>query len=222
MTLRTPNLVRALSLSSTQRVNRQAVAPGLPVDISSYTSTGGSGDDSTTLSASLDEASNKTKAAYRKAIRDIPDMRRNFTIMEDKSYLTAVIRDNFERHRNVTDPKIVDMLVFKALQELREIREQWKSRHHVYGYIHRYSDKLLREELAHRASSPDVSHKREQMLADWRDRGLVPSEIVTWAMFIHWKSDEDMKFRKFALDNNLFSNQQLDRNANLSPSCAVM
>lgn len=143
--------------------------------------------------------------------------------MEDHSYVVSVIRDNFEQHRGVTNPKIVDMLVFKASQELGEIRQQWKSRHHVYGYIQRYTEKLLREELVKRSQSSDTSDRREQMLADWRARGLVPVELVTWPMFTKWKADEDEKFRSFALDNKLFSTEQLERNsAQPKSSCTIM
>lgn len=222
MASRTPSLTRVYSTTA-QRISRQSVTPGMPLDTSSFTATGGSGADSTTLSKTFEEASKKTVAVYRSALRDIPAMRRNFSIMEDKRFLSAVIRENFERHRDVTDPKIIDMLVFKASQELREIREQWKSRHHIYSYIQRYTDKLLREELAHRASHSDLTGRREKMLADWRDRGLIPAEINTWDMFLHWKSDEDTKFRNFVLDNKLFSVDHLDRNKKASSSsCSVM
>lgn len=224
MALRNPSFVRALSASAS-KVGKPSLTPGMPVDTSSYTSTGGSGADSTALSTDMKEASGKAVAAYRIALRDISAMRRNFTIMEDEDYVTSVIRDNFEKHRGVTDPKIIDMLVFKALQELREIREQWKSRYHVYSYIQRYTEKLLRQELALKIQSTDTSDRREHMLADWRDKGLVPSEIINWSMFNRWKSDEEDKFRNFAIDNKLFSSQQLESNSSTSSrtsTCTIM
>lgn len=218
---RAPALVRGLS-SGTSNISRHSATPGMPIDTSSYTSTGGTGADSTTLSPSLEAASRKAVSAYRSALRDIPDIRRNFTIMEDESLVKSVIRDNFERHQFVTDPKIVDMLVFKAVQELREIREQWKSRHHVYGYIDRYLDRLMREELIQRAGSPDSSNRYDHVLQTWRDRGLIPQEITSWTMFTQWRTEEDAKFRNFALENKLFSTEQLDRNAATKPSCTMM
>lgn len=149
-------------------------------------------------------------------------MRRNFTIMEDSKFVAAVIRDNFEQHRRITDPKIIDMLVFKAIQELREIREQWKTRTHVYSYIHQYSEKLLRDEMTHKAASADTSDRRLQILHDWQQRGLVPPEIASWPMFLRWKRDEDEKFRNFAIDQKLFSSDELERNASKTSSCSVM
>lgn len=222
MASRTGPLGRAFCSTASASVKRPSLAPGMSVDTSMYTSTGGSGHDSTTLSSSLKEASRKAVSIYRTALRDIPDMRRNFTIMEDSKYVAAVIRDNIEQHRRVTDPKIIDMLVFKAVQELREIREQWKTRTHVYSYIHRYSEKLLRDEAAHSGASTDSSERRQQILRDWQQRGLIPNEISSWPMFLRWKRDEDEKFRNFAIDHKLFSSDQLERNATTSGSCSVM
>lgn len=222
MASRAGHLTRALSTTASTTVKRANLAPGMAVDTSMYTSTGGSGLDATSLSTSLQEASHKAVSAYRVALRDIPNMRRNFTIMEDSKFVASVIRDNFEQHRRVTDPKIVDMLVFKALQELREIREQWKTRTHIYSYIHRYADKVLRDEIAHKAKFVDSSDDREQMLRDWQQRGLVPNEIPSWAMFVRWKKDEDEKFHNFAVEKKLFSPDQLKRNASALSSCSIM
>lgn len=151
-------------------------------------------------------------------------MRKNFTIIEDKAFVQACIRDLFERHKEVSDPKIVDMLVFKALQELREIREQWKSRHHVYGYIHAYMEKVIREEAARKVveQTGGVDEKRNEVLRAWKARGLVPNEIQTWAQYLRWKDEEDAKFNVFAVDNKLFTHEQLERNAKAQSSCTIM
>lgn len=221
MASRATSLVRGLSLAA-PRIKHKTILPGMPVDTTAYTSTGGTGADSTALSPSLEAATRKAIWAYRTALRDVPAMRRNFTIMEEQSFVNAVIRDNFERHESITDPKIVDMLVFKALQELREIREQWKSRHQVYSYIQRYSERVFLEELDQKAASGDSSDRYEKSLKQWREQGLVPPEISTWTMFTNWRQEEDLKFRNFALENKLFSSEQLERNASPSPSCNIM
>lgn len=222
MASRAGPLGRAFCSTASASVKRPSLAPGMSVDTSMYTSTGGSGYDSTTLSSSLQEASRKAVSVYRTALRDIPHMRRNFTIMEDSKFIAGVIRDNFEQHRRVTDPKIIDMLVFKAIQELREIREQWKTRTHVYSYIHRYSEKQIRDEIARSVGPTDSSDRRQQILRDWQQRGLIPNEVTSWPLFVRWKRDEDEKFRNFAIDHKLFSSDQLDRNASTSSSCSVM
>lgn len=185
-----------------------------------YTDTGGSGLDSTALSSNLAEASAKAVAAYRQALRGIPDMRKNFTILENKEFVAQCIRDLFERHEHVTDPKVVDMLVFKAKQELREIAEQWKSRHHVYGYIHRYSEKVFRENAKQKLK--EGGGGREELLRAWRDRGLVPAEVLTWGHFEKWREEEDEKFKAFVEDNHVFEKGVLERNASTPSGCSVM
>lgn len=225
-------LARALSTaasSTTSQASRGRITAvaGMRVDAGNYTATGGSGLDGTALSSSFEEASAKTRAVYRHALRNIPEMRRNFSIMEDKKMVQHVVRDLFERHKYVSDPKIVDMLVFKAIQELHEIREQWKSRHHVYSYIQRFSEKELRQQAAKKLEQDPFlgdSHdqRQMQMLSDWRSSGLVPQEVITWAQFLKWKQEEDEKFKNFAVEKKLFSKEELERNANSQQSCAMM
>lgn len=222
-----PSLVsRALSSGAgAAAVRTRMPIAGARADTGMYTDTGGSGADSTALSASLAEASAKAVAIYRTALRDVPAMRVNFTIIEDKAFLYACIRDLFERHHEVSDPKIVDMLVFKGRQELREIREQWKSRHHVYGHIHAYMDKMIREEAARSAAEQTggAEEKRLETLRAWKARGLVPQEVQSWVQYLRWKEEEDLKFNAFAVDNKLFTHDQLERNAKAqSSSCTIM
>lgn len=208
-------LTRTLSTAQ-----RRAPIAGSRVDTSGYTDTGGSGLDATALSSNLHEASAKAVAMYRHALRDIPAMRKNFVIIEDESVVQQCIRDLIERHADVTDPKVVDMLVFKGRQELTEIKEQWKSRHHVYGYIQRYTEKMLREEAGKKMKLGEGD--KEDMLQAWRDRGLVPEEIVTWGHYQRWRHEEEGKFRAFAEDNGVFEKGVLQRNASATTGCSVM
>lgn len=212
--------IQAAFTRTLSTAQRRAPIAGSRVDTASYTDTGGSGLDSTTLSSSMEEASGKAVAMYRQALRNIPDMRKNFVIIEDESVVQKCIRDLIERHADITDPKVVDMLVFKARQELMEIREQWKSRHHVYGYIQRYTEKMVREEAAKRMKQGDGD--KEHILQAWRGRGLVPEEIVTWGHYERWRQEEDAKFRAFAEDNRVFEKGVLQRNASANPGCSVM
>lgn len=175
--------------------------------------------DATTLSTTFEEASSKTRSVYRAALRDIPNMRQNFTIIEDEAFVRKVIRDLFEKHRHVSDIKVIDMLAFKALQELREIREQWKSRTHLYGYIHQYTEHVLRED---RDKIGDHYDGKDEILRVWRERGLVPVEIANWTMYEQWREEEDAKFKSFAVENKLFTEEQLERNKNADVGCTMM
>lgn len=215
--------------SAAARGAARARAPGARVDVS-YTATGGSGADSTALSPSLEAASAKAVRTYRAALRDVPAMRANFNIVEEPAFIRAVIRDLFERRRGVIDSKIVDMLVFKANQELREISEQWKSRYHVYAYVQEYTEKMLREEAGKLAKAEAAAGnggdegRRLGLVRAWKTRGLVPAEIESWEQYVHWKAGEDAKFATFAVDKGIFTKAQLDRNASpaAQSQCAIM
>lgn len=208
------------SMSSVGSARTRAAVAGSRVDTTTYTDTGGSGLDSTTLSSTMEEASAKAVATFREALRDIPSMRANFSIIESEQTVRKCIRELFDKHADVEDPKVVDMLVFKARQELREIREQWKSRHHVYGYIQRFTEMILRDELKKRIGDGDTD--KEDMLRGWRDRGLVPQTVLSWGQYERWKEEEEVKFKTFAEENKVFSKEVLERNAAASQSCTIM
>lgn len=194
-----------------------------------FTDTGGSGRDATSLSSSESEASMKVHALYRDALRGIGEIRKNYSIVEDAQLVRDVIRDAFERYPHVSDTKIVDMLVFKGRQEIDEILAQWKGRHHVYQYIHSYEEKMLRHEAALKAEEGMAEGNRDEMhdakhlsmLKTWRERGLIPNEIESWAQYLRWKEEEDNKFQHFAIDAGLFTTDQLEANRKTS-QCSVM
>eukprot|EP00171_Calliarthron_tuberculosum_P009069 IDg9069t1 len=145
------------------------------------TDTGGSGLDATSLSSSVEEARGKAVTMYRQVLRDIPAMREDFTIIEDELFVRRVVRYLFDRHSHVSDPKIIDMLVFKARQEAAEIRNQWKSRYHVYQHINAYRDEMSRRKAvevarAHAHAPEGGAPAHRQLLVDgWKARGLVPA-----------------------------------------------
>lgn len=152
--------------------------------------------------------------AYREILRDIPAMRENFTIIEDEPYVRRVIRAQFDKNSSVSDPKIIDMLVFKARQEAGEIRNQWKSRYHVYKHITNYrEEQRVLADIARDDDIEDVAHtRRDRLLSDWKAKGLIPSEIESWKAFQHWRKEEDTKFNAFAQENQLFTSEQIERN----------
>lgn len=203
------------------------VISGARIDLQHVTDTGGSGLDNTALSGSLEEASAKAVATYRDILRGIPDMRENFTVIETEAYCRRVVRHMFDRHAGLSDPKVVDMLVFKARQEAGEIRQQWKSRYHVYQHINAYKDEMRRAHAvevsrSHASEGDRADARRAGLVAMWKERGLIPAEIDSWEQYAHWKAEEDEKFEAFALDNRIFTREQLERNDRAKSQCAIM
>ena len=49
------------------------------------------------------------------------------------SVVRAVIRQRFEKNRDVSDPKLIDILIHKSRQEYQETVNFWKQEPHVLG-----------------------------------------------------------------------------------------
>jgi hypothetical protein len=238
MALRLSQPVRRASTEAVRTVVRPVV--GARVDTTRrYTDTGGSGRDSTALSAGPEQQAAAVRALYRQVLREIPAIRENFTIVEDEAFLRALVRNLFSVRRTISDPKIIDMLVFKAKQEIGEIGGQFKGRHHIGIYIRNYHDQLARQAAAQLSATlarapgkaiaakdsiaPVISEGTKQtMLASWRQRGLVPADLLTWAQYERWKAEENEKFAKFAVDANFFSDETLEHNAKAKSQCSIM
>lgn len=214
--------------SAVRAVVRPAI--GARVDTSKrYTDTGGSGLDSTEPSRSPEHRATRIRALYRAALRDIPHMRINFTIVEDEGFVARLIRDQFDQQGHVIDGKLADMLIFRGIQELGEISNQFKSRNQIAAYIDEYHEKLHREALMLEATGSgatiaesSASAEKNAMLATWKQRGLVPADILTWGQYERWKAEENEAFASFAVDAQLFSEESLKRNEKAKSQCSVM
>lgn len=49
------------------------------------------------------------------------------------SQLRTSIASQIRNHSHVTNPKVIDMLLFKGLEELNNVVEHAKQRHHIIG-----------------------------------------------------------------------------------------
>lgn len=49
------------------------------------------------------------------------------------SQLRSAIASEIRKNANVTNPKVIDMLLFKGMEELNNIAEHAKQRHHIIG-----------------------------------------------------------------------------------------
>lgn len=243
-----PSAQRALielavrSSSSATRAPLQHIVIGSRIDTSiRYTDTGGSGLDSTIPPRSPEERVMRVRALYRTALRNINDMRMNFVIIESADFIKHLIRDMFETNRDIDDPKIADVVIFKGKQELFDIQSQFKGRHHIAAYISRYMEKKAQDDAVHmrnevlrkqvgskssklRADSGPKKSDLEkfQMLTSWKQRGLVPKDVHTWEQYQRWKADDNARFAQFAIDANFFDADTLQKNSEMKSNCAVM
>ncbi|KAH0470868.1 hypothetical protein IEQ34_000591 [Dendrobium chrysotoxum] len=86
-------------------------------------------------SKTLEEARSKTFDFFKKACRSLPTVMNIYnlddvvTISQLRSTISAEIRKNAD----VTNPKVIDMLLFKAMEELTNVVDHAKQRHHIIG-----------------------------------------------------------------------------------------
>uniref|UniRef100_A0A6T6CXR1 NADH dehydrogenase [ubiquinone] 1 alpha subcomplex subunit 6 n=1 Tax=Compsopogon caeruleus TaxID=31354 RepID=A0A6T6CXR1_9RHOD len=189
-----------------------------------FTSTGGTGREASLLSETHADARAAVLGLYRRAIQHIPQMRRDFNVVEEPQFLADLIRELFRRHDHVSDLKLIDMLIFKGNQELGEIVAQWKGRHHIMSYVEKFHQKKLREAALDLAASQANHHAdvdsgfampstiRTAKLLQWRSRGLIPENVETWDQYMLWKGGEREKFVQFVIQNKLFAPEDLEAN----------
>ncbi|KAM1176023.1 hypothetical protein ACFX15_027844 [Malus domestica] len=86
-------------------------------------------------SASLDEARHRVFDFFRAACRSIPTIMEIYNLDDvvTPSHLRTVVASEIRKNANVTNPKVIDMLLFKAMEELNNITEHAKQRHHIIG-----------------------------------------------------------------------------------------
>eukprot|EP00180_Rhodochaete_pulchella_P003641 Plantae.Rhodophyta-Rhodochaete_pulchella.ctg6408.p1 GENE.Plantae.Rhodophyta-Rhodochaete_pulchella.ctg6408~~Plantae.Rhodophyta-Rhodochaete_pulchella.ctg6408.p1 ORF type:complete len:228 (-),score=45.63 Plantae.Rhodophyta-Rhodochaete_pulchella.ctg6408:91-774(-) len=183
------------------------------------TSTGGTGKEASRLSSSSAEAHARALGLYKRCLRHIPQMRKDFNILEEPGVVKMVIRDLFHKNMSVRDVKIVDMLVWKGAQELEEIVAQWKGRHHVAMYLEAFHEKEGREkavamarELKNKAGLLEIDEMRRAKLEEWKHRNLVPEHLDSWEQYLAWKDIEDEKFAHFAIQHGIFTAEELKAN----------
>ncbi|KDP40546.1 hypothetical protein JCGZ_24545 [Jatropha curcas] len=86
-------------------------------------------------SASLEEARARVFDFFRTACRSIPTIMDIYNLQDvvTVSELRSSIASQIRKNSNVTNPKVIDMLLFKGMEELNNIVEHAKQRHHIIG-----------------------------------------------------------------------------------------
>jgi NADH dehydrogenase (ubiquinone) 1 alpha subcomplex subunit 6 len=85
----------------------------------------------TKMSPNLKVASKKAVRLYRDLLRSIPAALKIYQLDLTPSQMKRRIRQEFENKRHLQDPKVIDMLVFKAYLELDEAKKGWKTKSHM-------------------------------------------------------------------------------------------
>ncbi|OAY53362.1 NADH dehydrogenase [ubiquinone] 1 alpha subcomplex subunit 6 [Manihot esculenta] len=86
-------------------------------------------------SASLQEARARVFDFFRAACRSIPQIMDIYNLQDvvTVSQLRSTIASEVRKNSNVTNPKVIDLLLFKGMEELNNITEHAKQRHHIIG-----------------------------------------------------------------------------------------
>ncbi|XP_042518930.1 NADH dehydrogenase [ubiquinone] 1 alpha subcomplex subunit 6 [Macadamia integrifolia] len=86
-------------------------------------------------SATLDEAKKRVLDFFKETCRSIPTIM-DIYYLDDvvtKSQLRSTVSAEIRKNSHVNDPKVIDMLLFKAMEDLGNIVQHAKQRHHIIG-----------------------------------------------------------------------------------------
>uniref|UniRef100_A0A1D1XVP9 NADH dehydrogenase [ubiquinone] 1 alpha subcomplex subunit 6 n=1 Tax=Anthurium amnicola TaxID=1678845 RepID=A0A1D1XVP9_9ARAE len=86
-------------------------------------------------SATLEEARARVFDLFKQACRSIPTVMDIYNLQDvvTPSQLRSAASAEFRKNAHVTNPKVIDMLLFKGMEELGNIVEHAKQRHHIIG-----------------------------------------------------------------------------------------
>ncbi|CDP17138.1 unnamed protein product [Coffea canephora] len=86
-------------------------------------------------STSREEARKRTFDFFRLACRSIPNIMEIYNLDDvvTPSQLRSTVASEIRKNAHVTNPKVIDMLLFKAMEELKNFVDHAKQRHHVIG-----------------------------------------------------------------------------------------
>ncbi|KAF7836198.1 NADH dehydrogenase [ubiquinone] 1 alpha subcomplex subunit 6 [Senna tora] len=86
-------------------------------------------------SANLEEARQRVFDFFRTACRSIPIVMDVYNLHEivSPSQLRSTVASEIRKNTHITNPKVIDMMLFKAMEELKDIVDHAKQRHHIIG-----------------------------------------------------------------------------------------
>ncbi|KAK7343091.1 hypothetical protein VNO80_26054 [Phaseolus coccineus] len=86
-------------------------------------------------SASMEEARQRVFNFFREACRSLPSVMEIYNIYDVTSVaqLRSTVASEIRKNMHVSDPKVIDMLLFKGMEELKNVVDHSKQRHHIIG-----------------------------------------------------------------------------------------
>ncbi|CAL1377279.1 unnamed protein product [Linum trigynum] len=86
-------------------------------------------------SASLAEARARVFEFFKTTCRSIPTVMEIYNLQDvvNESQLRSAVSSEIRRHAHITNPKVIDMLLQKGTEELHNIVQHSKQRHHIIG-----------------------------------------------------------------------------------------
>jgi NADH dehydrogenase (ubiquinone) 1 alpha subcomplex subunit 6 len=85
----------------------------------------------TLISKNFDEARRNALRLYRQCLRAIPSVIRQYKLELRPHQIKYSLRQQFLQNKNLREPAIIDILVFKGQMELEETVNLWKTKAHV-------------------------------------------------------------------------------------------
>ncbi|CAG9562004.1 unnamed protein product [Danaus chrysippus] len=87
------------------------------------------------LSVTQGEARLRVLSLYKAWYRQIPYIVKDFDIPKSEEQCRAKLKEMFLRNKDVTDIRVIDILVIKGQMELKESVNVWKQKGHIMAYF---------------------------------------------------------------------------------------
>ncbi|BCS17898.1 putative NADH-ubiquinone oxidoreductase B14 subunit [Aspergillus puulaauensis] len=89
----------------------------------------------TRSSVNLGDAKKRVLLSYRDWLRASPEIQTMYSLNLPVSAIRTKIRQEFEKHRYVSQLNVVDVLLFQSHAEFQETLNYWKQLSHVMKYF---------------------------------------------------------------------------------------